>query len=127
MRMELDQMIEEFAQAPSAPWTSNVTGRGLGCRDTASRAKPTTTNGRRNRYSTFAWRARLINVALRKTFLEDPADLHLAGTTFERAASVPLKPRATLRTMKLRHGCRLTWHFGGGAQPDAARRYRMTK
>jgi hypothetical protein len=122
MRMKLDQMMKEFAQTPGAPRASNVTRRGLGCCDTASRTEPTTPNGRHTRCPRFAWRAQSINVALHKALLEDFAELHLAGTALERAASVPLKACATLRTMKLRHGCRLTPQFSGGALPYEARR-----
>ena len=115
MRMELDQMIKEFAQTSGAPWTSNVTWCGLGCCNTASRTEPTTANSRHTRCPRFAWRAHSINVALRKALLEDLAELHLAGTALERAARVPLKSCAALRTMKLRHGCRLPPQFSGGA------------
>ena len=117
MRMELDQMMKEFAQTPGAPRASNVTRRGLGCCNTAGRTEPTTPNGRHTRCPRFAWRAHSINVALRKALLEDLAELHLAGTALERAARVPLKSCATLRTMKLRHGCRLTPQLSGRTPP----------
>ena len=117
MRMEFDQVMNEFAQTPGAPRASNVTWRGLGCRDTASRTEPTTADRRPVMCSRLAWRAQFINVALRKASLEDLADLHLADTTRERATGVALKSFATFRTMKLRHGRRTPQLSGRADRP----------
>ena len=114
MRMELDEMINEFAQTPGAAWTSNVTWRGLRRRNAASRTEPTTANSGHTTCPRFARRAHSLNVALRQTPLEDLAELHLAGTALERAPCISLKSCATLGAMKLRHGCRLTPRFSNG-------------
>src|SRR6185295_9913974 len=100
MRMELDQVIEEFAQTSGASWAANVAS---GCSNTAGGTEPIATNAHRIG-PRFARRARLIDVALREARLEDLAELHLAGAALQRTARVSLESNAALRTMKMRHG-----------------------